>query len=459
MPARIKATSVVPVDRSVYNLLQRTPAGAALADAAGIGPIGPERGRNFDVGIEQGLWKGRARARAAYFNNEFFDLVEFVSKNLLPQFGIPPDVAAASGTGAYVNSQSYTAQGLEMAADAMFGRMRLAGSYTYVDAEVTESLSSSVTPQFNPSFPSIPIGGFTALVGQRPFRRPANVGSLMFGYAQGPASVALTGYFAGKADDSAFIVGTDINFREHHAPAQSRPQRRLSEDRRERLLRDASQGEVVCDRRNMLDQHYEPSFGFPRAADQRANRTDGHLRRAIGVAGFETVRACTASCSRAPSPPRLTPAARGQRHDGMRAAIRIRRRTTFPTRSPSRMRRTSPSIPAILQDRHGESGVSVGPAERPSFSMRRGGAKSSEEPWPARRSQVPSRRSFPRQRRTFRCSSISGHVDVLTGVARLGDLMGDADCRPRAQPVASASLRADPWSTRSSSSPIVRRCS
>ena len=75
----VKATSVTTVDQSLYNLLQKTAAGAALAANAGIGPIGPERGRNLDIGIEQGLWHGRARARVACFNNEFFDLVEFVN--------------------------------------------------------------------------------------------------------------------------------------------------------------------------------------------------------------------------------------------------------------------------------------------------------------------------------------------------------------------------------------------
>ena len=128
----IKATSATTVDRTLYNLLQKTTAGAALASSAGIGPIGPERGRNLDFGIEQGLWQGRMRARVAYFNNEFFDLVEFVSRNLLPQFGIAADVAAAAGTGAYVNSQSYKAQGVEMSADAMFGPIRMAGRLIHV---------------------------------------------------------------------------------------------------------------------------------------------------------------------------------------------------------------------------------------------------------------------------------------------------------------------------------------
>jgi iron complex outermembrane receptor protein/vitamin B12 transporter len=259
----IKATTVTSVTSSLYTLLQKTPAGAALAASAGIGPIGPERGRNFDLGVEQGLWRGRARVRASYFNNEFFDLVEFVSRNLLPQFGIPADVAAAAGSGAYVNSQSYTAKGVEASGDAMFGRVRVAASYTYLDAAVTKSLSSSVTPQFNPLFPGIAIGGFSALVGQRPFRRPANTGSLLVSYAQGPATLALTGYFAGKSDDSTFLVGSDVNFGNtlllpNHDlnPGYQKMDASGSWQIRPRL-------KWFATLENLLDQHYEPAFGFP----------------------------------------------------------------------------------------------------------------------------------------------------------------------------------------------------
>ena len=259
----IKATSVTSVNNSLYRLLQKTPEGAALAERAGIGPIGPERGRNLDVGIEQGLWGGRARARVAYFNNEFFDLVEFVSRNLLPQFGISPDAAAVAGSGAYVNSQSFKAHGLEASADAAFGRLRLSGSYTYLGAEVTRSLSSSVAPQFNPAFPGVPIGGFTALVGQRPFRRPASTGSLLVGYTQGRASVAVTGYFAGKSDDSTFLVGSDIDF----GNSMLLPNHNLNFG----YAKIDVSGSVQIHRRlkwyvtieNLMDQHYEPTFGFP----------------------------------------------------------------------------------------------------------------------------------------------------------------------------------------------------
>jgi vitamin B12 transporter len=259
----IKATSATTVNSSLFSLLQKTAAGSALAASAGIGPIGPERGRNLDVGVEQGLARNRVRARLSYFDNEFFDLIEFVSRSLLPRFGIPADVAAAAGSGAYVNSQSYTAKGMELSADAMFGRLRIVGSYTYLDAAVSKSLSSAVTPQFNPSFPSIPIGGFSPLVTHRPFRRPANTGSLLVSYTQGRADAALTGYFAGTADDSTFQVGSDINF----GNSLLLPNTNLNFGYQKI---DVSGSYRVHPRvkwyatiENLLDQHYEPVFGFP----------------------------------------------------------------------------------------------------------------------------------------------------------------------------------------------------
>jgi len=259
----IKGTGITTVASSLYNLLQKTPAGAALATSAGIEPIGPERGRNVDVGIEQGLWKGHARVRAAYFDNAFYDLVEFVGRNLLPQFGVSPAVAAAAGSGAYVNSQSFAAKGLELSVDAVFGRVRAAGSYTYLDATVTKSLSSSVTPQFNPLFPGIPIGGFTALVGQRPFRRPANSGSALVAWSHDRLDVAMSGYFAGAADDSTFIVGSDINF----GNTLLLPNRNLNSGYQKI---DVSGNYRIHPRvtwfatvENLLNRDYQPTFGFP----------------------------------------------------------------------------------------------------------------------------------------------------------------------------------------------------
>jgi vitamin B12 transporter len=177
------------------------------ASALGIEPVGPERSRSVDIGIEQGLAGGRARVRAAYFNNEFLDLLEYVSKATLPQIGVPPAAAAASGFGAYVNSQSNKSSGAELSGEGRTGRVRVLGSYTHLDAVVTKSFGSgALSPAINPKFPGIAIGQYAPLVGNRPFRRPANSGTLVVTYADRKAQVSLAGYFMGRRDDSTLLT-------------------------------------------------------------------------------------------------------------------------------------------------------------------------------------------------------------------------------------------------------------
>jgi iron complex outermembrane receptor protein/vitamin B12 transporter len=172
----------------------------------GVDPIGPERSSSFDIGLEQAFWQGRARARAAYFHNDFSDLIEYVSASALTKLGVSKQAADASGFGAYVNSSSYRAQGVELSADAALPHVTLTASYTFLDAEVTKSLSGGVlTPALNPAFPGIPIGQYAPLVGARPFRRPANSGSVMAKVARGPLQVVVAAYISGRQDDSTFL--------------------------------------------------------------------------------------------------------------------------------------------------------------------------------------------------------------------------------------------------------------
>jgi vitamin B12 transporter len=122
-------------------------------------------------------------------------------------------VAAANATpfGAYVNSQSNDARGVETSGEAVAGRIRVAASYLYLDAVVTKSFGSgALLPAINPAFPTIPIGAFSPLIGARPFRRPTNSGSLTMMYSDARAQIAVAGYFFGKQDDSTLL--SDANF-------------------------------------------------------------------------------------------------------------------------------------------------------------------------------------------------------------------------------------------------------
>ena len=197
----IKAPSVFQEQSSLFTL-----AGSA-ADTLGVGPTGAERTRSFDVGLEQGFARGRGRVRASYFHNEFENLIEFVSKSVLPQLGISTAAANATPFGAYVNSQSFNAKGLELSGEVQAGpSFRFTASYTYLDAVVSKSLSGGVlSPAINPAFPGTPIGQYSPLIGARPFRRPANSGSLTANYTKGNGQIGVSAAFVGKADDSTFL--------------------------------------------------------------------------------------------------------------------------------------------------------------------------------------------------------------------------------------------------------------
>jgi iron complex outermembrane receptor protein/vitamin B12 transporter len=136
-------------------------------------------------------------------------------------------------------------------------------SYTYLDAKVSESFSSSALgPAFNPAYPGIPIGAYGPLVGARPFRRPTHSGNVFVTYARGRAQVALAAYMVGKADDSTFA--SDASF----GNTMLLPNRDLNGGYQKvdlsgsyRLPR--SRVKLYFSAENLLDQHYTPSFGFP----------------------------------------------------------------------------------------------------------------------------------------------------------------------------------------------------
>jgi vitamin B12 transporter len=228
----------------------------------GVDPIGPERSRGFDVGMEQGLVGGRVRARASYFHNNFSDLIEYVSASALTKLGISQQAADASGYGAYVNSSSYHARGMELSADAAFAHFTFMASYTFLDAKVTKSLSGGVlAPAVNPAFPNIQIGQYAPLVGARPFRRPANSGSLMVKLSQGPFQVVLAGYFSGRQDDSTFLsdefFGASMLLPNHNLDAGF-----------QKLDLSAAYGlgpraKWYLSVENLLNQDYQAGAGFP----------------------------------------------------------------------------------------------------------------------------------------------------------------------------------------------------
>jgi iron complex outermembrane receptor protein/vitamin B12 transporter len=147
-----------------------------------------------------------------------------------------------------------------LSADAVLTTgLRVSASYTFLDAEVTEAFGAGAV--FNPAFPGVPIGAYSPLVGARPFRRPTNAGTLFVAYATGPVDIALSGYFAGKRDDSTFLgdgfFGSSLLLPNKDLdPAYQKIDVSASYRVHPRL-------KVYTSLEDLLNQDYAASYGFP----------------------------------------------------------------------------------------------------------------------------------------------------------------------------------------------------
>jgi len=229
-----------------------------------VGPIGPERSRTFDFGIEQRLLNGRSLLGITFFDNNFYNLIAFLNPGELISIGVPPDVAdnlPSDEFGAYVNATSEWTKGFEVEYKHDLGHGFLfQGEYTYLDGFVTKAFGD---PSYNPLFPTIAIGAFAPLQGGRPFHRAPHSGSLALFYNHKKVTAALNGYLVGRRDDSTFL--SDANF----GNTLLLPNRNLAPGYQKF---DLSVGyalthyaKVYTSIENLFSQHYQPVFGFPAA--------------------------------------------------------------------------------------------------------------------------------------------------------------------------------------------------
>ncbi len=260
----IKEPNIFQEGSSLFAVLRDLgPSGQALIARFRIAPIGPERNRAFDLGVDQNFAWNRARLSLTLFHNRFEDVIEFLSRSALVQLGIPMEVAQATPFGANVNAQTFRARGAEIELTADFGRGLMArGTYTYLDARILRSFSSdALRPTLNPAFPGIPIGAFAPLVGARPFQRAPHTGSLLLAWSRSRWSLVLTGSFVGRRDTSTFL--SDPFF----GPSMLLPNRNLNPGYQKL---DLSAHYRVHDRvtlvtvvENVLNRRYTEVFGYP----------------------------------------------------------------------------------------------------------------------------------------------------------------------------------------------------
>lgn len=252
----IKEPSTYQQANQVYALL--TP---AQRTQFGVGEIGPERSQGFDAGLGQGLWHGRVRVDAAYFHNRFYDLITYLDPTSLISIGVNAGAATATGFGAYVNATSTRSQGAELDFNSDLGHgFRLRANYTRLDAVVTKAFGA---PAYNPAFPTIPIGAYSPLQGQRPFHRAPNSGSLGLYYSRRKFVGSFTGYMVGKRDDSTFL--SDALF----GNTLLLPNRNLAPAYRKFDLSGRysvnSVVQLYTSIENLFSQHYQAAFGYPAA--------------------------------------------------------------------------------------------------------------------------------------------------------------------------------------------------
>jgi iron complex outermembrane receptor protein/vitamin B12 transporter len=251
---------------SLYTLLANLPAspgspsGTQLIAQYHVAPIGPENSRSYDGGIDQLLLDGRSRLSLTLFHNEFTNGVEYVPPQGLLDLGVPSAIAAEAVYGATVNSKAYRAQGLEAEIEHQATRdLFLRAGYTYVDAQIQRSFSSG--PSFNPSFPSVPIGDFSPLVGARPFRIAPHTGYFEAGFRHNRLFAALRGTLVGSRDDSDFL--TDSN----GGNSLLLPNRNLDGAYQRLDLTSSYQADryvsIEANFQNLLSEHYSETFGYP----------------------------------------------------------------------------------------------------------------------------------------------------------------------------------------------------
>jgi iron complex outermembrane receptor protein/vitamin B12 transporter len=259
----IKEPSVFEQTSSLFDLLSQLPNGQQLVSQFHISPIAPQRSRSFDFGVEQRAWNGRAKLGLTFFHNRFTNQIEFVSDLALQQLGVPQPVIDQTAFGANVNSADTRALGAETELEFDLGHgFSARAAYTYLDAVLERSFSSdALSPSFNPAFPTIPIGAFSPLVGDRPFRRAPHTGSFYLSYARRRWNASLSGYLVSRRNDSTFA--SDSFF----GPTMLLPNRDLTDGYQKIDLG----GSYQLSRRltlyttieNLADEHYDDAFGFP----------------------------------------------------------------------------------------------------------------------------------------------------------------------------------------------------
>ena len=209
---------------SLYDFLYQYGGQAAVAQYD-IQPIGAERSRSYDGGVEQSFFSERLLLHVTYFHNEFGNQIETVPNTqavqLLPNLSPEQQqqllaLLQASYFNPTLNSLAFRAQGIESELQYGLGKdIFVRGGYTYLDSAVQHSFAAdAVGPTYNTesNFPDVPIGVYSPLRGARPFRRAPHTGFITLTYTGKQWTAVGNAAFSSRSDDSTFLGGSDANF-------------------------------------------------------------------------------------------------------------------------------------------------------------------------------------------------------------------------------------------------------
>lgn len=190
----------------------------------------PERARAFEAGFQQGLFQNRYSFAATYFNNLYFDRIDYATN-------------PTTFIGQYVNVDRSFAQGAEFELQGKLrSRLSLNTAYTYTSTEI---LAAPICTPANFCDPTI-LG-----LGRPLLRRPKHSATALLTYLGTRWGGDVRGSFVGRRPDSDFLgLGFD------HDPGYVRA--------------DMGGWYVLTSRvtayatiENVLDRHYNEVVGYP----------------------------------------------------------------------------------------------------------------------------------------------------------------------------------------------------
>lgn len=194
---------------SLYAALLAAGNTAAIA-SFNVQPIGAQRSRTYEGGVDQNIRGDRAVLHVTYFHTQYGNGIEYVNTTLYNQYfkqNLPKSLY-----GFYLNSLSFLAQGVESELQVGISSHWFArAGYTYLNSNVERSFSSDAlhalggAPTINKNYAGVAIGASSPLVGQRPFRRAPQTGYFTLQYTRPKFNAAVKSAMSSKSDDSTFL--------------------------------------------------------------------------------------------------------------------------------------------------------------------------------------------------------------------------------------------------------------